>query len=596
MSQVAALPFYDQPIGDSVYYLRRASEILAGGLVPDHPFFYGSVLYPYLLAAVLALPGGSLYLVGLLQVLAGTLLAYLLARIARRLHGGAAGLTAAALTGLYGPFAFLEADILGVVWGLVAVAAGSLWCVRWQEKGAGGARYLLLGGAAFGLAAAERPNLLALVPLVAIWAAWPGRDAGRSSLKAGAAVLLGAALAFSPVVLLNRAAAGRWVLLNTSRGINLYIGNNPRADGTYEEPWSKDDPQFTARYTYPQESSLLMASRLAGRELTPEEASAFWTGKTMEFIVQHPAAFFKLTLRKAVLLWNAAEIPNHLDFVFMKEIAWALRLMPVGFGAIAPLACAGVALSIFHRRRVRSTILLVLVSLGSAASVLPFFVAERYRAPMVPPLIVAAAAGAVGLARALLRPGARSDWRLGASLAPALAFGIAALLPLTHPDLSRGHWLLAQAYRARGDLAEARVEYEAALREAGEDGILLNNLARVYRSMGLKSEAEAALRRAIKADPALAYPHKNLGLLLINKGEKEEALRELAVSVKLDAEDPEALGAMAALHAEREERVAAAAAYTKARRLDPADPRLARLVEMYPYLGGEGATSLPARP
>jgi tetratricopeptide (TPR) repeat protein len=237
----------------------------------------------------------------------------------------------------------------------------------------------------------------------------------------------------------------------------------------------------------------------------------------------------------------------------------------------------------------------VALSLGAAASVLPFFVADRYRAAMLPPLIVAAGAGAAGLARAALRREDRADWRLGAALLPALALGILAQLPLVHPDLSRDHWLLAQAYRSRGDLPRARVEYEAALGEGGENGVLLNNLARVYAAMGLEAEAETALRRSIKADPALAYPHKNLGLLLIRRGEIGEALGEMETSVRLDAEDPEALGALAELHARRGEKEAAGAAYTKARRLDPSDPRLARLVTIYPYLGG-GATSVPARP
>jgi len=602
LGQAAAMPFFDNPVGDDVFYLKRASEILRGGFIPDRPFFYGSVLYPYFLAAVLWLPGGSLFLVGLLQAIAGTLLAYLISRIARRIYGGAAGMAAAVLAALYGPFAFLESDILGVIWGLVAVAAGVLWCLRIDAGGGVRLRYALLAGAAFGLSAAERPNLLLLIPLAVLWAAWPpgeGKGAGPGSwrgAKAGAALLVGAAIAFSPVILLNRAAAGRWVLLNTSRGINLYIGNSPGADGTYDEPWSKSDPQFTARYTYLQESSLMMASRLAGRALDQEEASAYWTGRALEFIRDHPLDFLKLTLRKAALLWNAAEIPNHLEFPFMKREAWGLRLMPVGFGAVAPLAAAGVAFALFSRKRRRETWLLVLVACGAAASVLPFFVAERYRAPMVPPLIAAAGFGAVALFRAFRDAGSRRDWRLGAALLPALALGAVSQLPLTHPDMSRGHWLLAQAYRAKGDLAGARVEYEAAVAEAGEDGILLNNLARVYRAMGLRSEAESALRRAIQAAPGLAYPHKNLGLLFIEEGRKDEALEEIEASLKLEPSDAEAFGALAALRAERGEKDAAVAAYGKARRLDSADPRLARLLEMYPYLGGEGATSPPARP
>src|SRR5262245_33063983 len=118
LNEAAALPFFDHPIGDSAVHLARAREILAGAFVPARAFFYGSALYPYLLAGILALPLGSLYLVGLVQCAAGVGTAWLLGRSAAHLYGLRTGLIAAGVTVLYGPFAFFEADLLGVTWGL----------------------------------------------------------------------------------------------------------------------------------------------------------------------------------------------------------------------------------------------------------------------------------------------------------------------------------------------------------------------------------------------------------------------------------------------------------------------------------------------
>jgi len=609
LGQVAAFPFFDHPFGDSAVYMQRASEILSGSFLPRRPFFYGSVLYPYFLAAVRALPGGTLYLVCFIQILAGTLLAYLLARLARRLYGRAAGLAAAALTALYGPFAFLEADVLGVVFGLAALTAGTLWCVRARE--AGGTRYLLLAGSAFALAATERPNLLLLLPLAALWAGWTAAGSGRPSGAGGAAeasprrkvahypaawVLLGGAIALTPAAALGRTASGEWFPLTTSFGINLYIGNHPGARGTYDEPWEAAHPQFAARYTILEEASLRMASSRVGRDLTPSEASSFWTREALSFIRSDPAAFVGLTLRKAALLWNADEVPNHLTFSEVRARAWALWLMPIGFGAVAPLAAAGAALAMLDRRRRAGTILLVVMTAGVMASLLPFFVADRYRAPMVPPLLAAAGYGCVALWRIWRRTEARMDPRLGLALVPALVLAVSAQIPLIRTDPARIHWAFAQAYREAGDLAGARAEYEAAVRESGEDSVLLNNLAQVYRALGMKAEAEEALRRAVHFSPDLAYPHKNLGILLIGKGALDEGLLELEEAVRLEPRDPEALGALAALQADRGEEAAAAAAYRKARRLDPGDPRLARLLERYPYLGAGEVTAPPATP
>jgi|SRR5882724_2801195 len=599
LSQASSLPFFDHPVGDSALYLERAAEIRAGRLVPDRPLFYGSALYPYGLAAILAMPGGSLYLVGLAQALAGTLLVHLLARAARLAGGRGAGLAAAALAALYGPFAFFESDMLGVVWGLVALALGIVWCLKWDSRGRGVARYLVPAGAAFGLAAAERPNLLLLVPIAAIWAARAPADragAGRLAWSPPLALLAGATLAFAPVAALQLAASGGGSWLNTSSGINLCIGNHPRASGTFEEPWAEEDPQFTATHTDLEESSRLMASRLAGRDLDAGEASRFWTARALGFIRAAPAAFLGITARKAALLWNAAEAPNHLNFSFLREVAPSLRWMLVGFGALAPLSVAGFGLGLARGRNLRALRLLAALAAGAMLSVLPFFVADRYRVAMVPPLLIAAACGAATLARGARGRGLEGGFRVGLSLLPAIAVGAVAQLPLLHPDLSRDHWMLAQAWRARGDLTEARMEYETALRISGEDAILLNNLGRVYRSMGMEAEAESALRRAARASPSLAFPHKNLGLLLIGAARLDEARVELEAALRLGGEDAEALGALASIHAGRGEREPAAALYAKARRLDPSDPRLARLVEMYPYLADPEAISVRSRP
>src|SRR5437667_8535012 len=67
LRQIASLPFFEHPVGDSAIYLERARDILSGHVLPAHPFFYGSLFYPYALAGLLAVGGRSLLPVYLVQ-------------------------------------------------------------------------------------------------------------------------------------------------------------------------------------------------------------------------------------------------------------------------------------------------------------------------------------------------------------------------------------------------------------------------------------------------------------------------------------------------------------------------------------------------
>jgi tetratricopeptide (TPR) repeat protein len=580
LHQIAALPLFDAPVGESAEHLKLAASIRAGALLPTHPFFYASVLYPYFLAAVLALPSASLYLVCLIQILAGVALVALVMTLAMRNGGRNAGYAAGVLAALYGPFAFLEADVLGMVWGLIALTAGLLWCMRARESADAAPRRsaidLMCAGVALGFAAAERPNLALLIPVAAGWCAWGAKPRWR----AVGALAAGAVLPLALVVALNFAAAGRWIPLATSRGINLYIGNHEGATGTYDEPWSKQSAQFAARYTELEEASTRWASQRSGRALTPEQASDYWTAQAVDFVRRHPREAMGQSLRKTLLLFNAAEIPNHLDFEFIRERAPALWSMPIGFAIVLPLAAVGLGLGLARDRR-RGVALLVLITAAAAASVLPFFVTERYRAAMLPPMLVLAGLGVAALARLVTHPREQRPARVAAVLMTALVLAGVSLIPLTEPVRSRDWWMLAQGYAARGDLRSAAASYEAAVREGSDDGELLNNLALTYRALGNRERAESALRHAVTANPGLAYAHKNLGMLLIGRGALDEALRELNQAATLEPDDAETLGAIGALLADRGQRAAAQRAFSRARALAPHDPRLEKLIEQY---------------
>ena len=555
LGQVAALPFFHEPVGDSARYLDRAQEILGGDFKGDRPFFYGGIFYPWLLAADLLVFGRNLYPVCLLQALAGCGLALILfrfARLATAAQGEPAslrvGLTAAGMVVLYGPFAFLEADLLMVSWTLLA-AMGCALLLMESTRARGPVTASMLAAAAglcLGIAISDRPNLLPMLPAVAGWAVLFSPP--RRKLAAGCAAAAGGACVVLLVALLNHAASGRWVLLTTSGGINFAIGNHEGARGTYDEPWSEKDPEFTASHVDLEEASLVMARRESRRDLDAVDASSYWFGRGRAFLQAEPAAATRLYLRKLLLFWNGEEIPNHLDFAFIRQSAPALWLMPLSFAVIAPLGIYG----LFHpgARSLMNRPALALVGLGIVMpmlTVLPFFVVERYRIVIVPPLMVSAACGLQALRR--LIEGRLTRRRACLHIACLALLALAMSQPMRQSDPSRNHLMMAQAYRGQGRLPEAIGFYRSAVAANHANAVAHNGLGVALEQAGDLDGAREAYRQAALLAPSLALPHRNLGLILMRglPSTAGEARRHLLQAEAAAPDDVDVARALAAL-------------------------------------------------
>jgi Flp pilus assembly protein TadD len=85
----------------------------------------------------------------------------------------------------------------------------------------------------------------------------------------------------------------------------------------------------------------------------------------------------------------------------------------------------------------------------------------------------------------------------------------------------------------RGRLAEARRDYDTALRLAPWFIPAHVNLADLLRQQGRDDEGEVVLRRALQVDPANPSVHHALGLLLVRQKRSAEALAELGRAAEL---------------------------------------------------------------
>ncbi len=541
---VGEAPFVAFLAVDALEYDRWAQRIAGGEWLGGETFFQAP-LYPYLLGALYRLFGRSLDAVYLVQIACAVAGCWGLYRAGRMMAGDGVGLAAAALAALYGPFVFYDVQV-GKESLAVAVVCFLLWALAAAQGKAGG-RIWIAAGALLGILALLRENALLVAPLL-LPLVWRREDRFGGLARRGGLFLLGIAAVLAPVAARNWAVGGSPLPTTSQGGVNLYIGNNPEADGTYRPliP-GRQEPALERR------APELLAEREVGRPLTPAEVSGYWARRALAWAAAEPGAALRLQLRKLGMFWSWYEWPDAVDSAYLRRLSLPLRLAAVEFGGVTLLAAAGLW---WVRRRPGASAPALLWIAGWTAATVVFFLFSRYRLPVVPALLLLAAHPLAAVAE---------RWRGGARAATAAIAGTC-LLALAAPHLARRpprmdlvHYNLARLEEARGRPEAAAAHDRAALAldpEAFLPHLTLgtraarrgewqqahrlltraaelepgspetwSNLGGVYLAVGDPSRARACLERALALDPDNVPALHNLALLAARAGERERALK-----------------------------------------------------------------------
>lgn len=102
-----------------------------------------------------------------------------------------------------------------------------------------------------------------------------------------------------------------------------------------------------------------------------------------------------------------------------------------------------------------------------------------------------------------------------------------------HAGLGDAYWRKYQATRDEKWSVQARDEINEALRLDPNDVTVRLSLATIYRGMGRMKEAEEELRKVIAAMPYLDEARRQLGSLLVNKGDHDRGIAELEQAIQL---------------------------------------------------------------
>ena len=370
--------------------------------------FDSSPGYSYALAVLYSLSGRHWAVPLIVQLVLGATTPLLVYDIGRRHRGHAVGLVAALLAALYQPAIFYEG--LLVKFSLVPVTTAFVLLALLRVRD-GELRWALPAGLALGGLALLRPNMLVVAPVVATWASLGA--GGRVAIQRSALLAAGAAVLLVPMSVRDHLAGsrGRAAALG---GIHFYIGTNPKADGEYVV-LDGIRPDIVGHVV----DARREAERRVGRTLSGPEVSRFWFERGLAFIRADPIRYARLEARKLRLSLDASESGSFGDdFDSARQLSPVLGLPLVTFGTVAPLGFVGLVGCIRRRQ-----LLLPLFVCATLVSLLPFFIAGRYRLPLAPPMIVLAAIGIDGIDGLMRRHGRAAL----AMVVPGLALGAVVL-------------------------------------------------------------------------------------------------------------------------------------------------------------------------
>lgn len=308
-------------------------------------------------------------LVKLAQALVGATTVWLIGAIAWRAAGARAGATAAVIAAVYPPLVWIGAYVLSesLYSALALLTAHTLQLAVGAHGERKHRRQLLAATAGLlaGISVLIRPAMLFFLPLAVVWLFWTRRPAVAAIFVALTLALI------APWTIRNAVVHGRFVLVASEGGVTFWTGNHPLARG---------DGDLAAN---PELKEAEIAFRRARPGLTAEQLEPVYYQEALRAIAAAPGRWLGLLGRK--LFYTV--VPAGPSYTLHSTRYWAASVL--SYLALLPFAIGGFARLWSSERRPTAVLLL-----GAAAVLtgLVFFPQERFRIPVMDPVLIIAAA------------------------------------------------------------------------------------------------------------------------------------------------------------------------------------------------------------
>lgn len=343
--------WYPQGGSDQLTYLEQARGLLAGTW-PDEPYYF-QPLIAYFSAGSLALLGDGVASIRIMLALLDSIATGFMIGagwlITRRWWGG---YLAGVVWAIYPVTVFFATTLLS------ATLAASLLTIifffwLWQRDELSVWRSLLLG-MLFGFSVATRTNFLPIIGLYGLWLILM-KLRFPVIVRHAVVAFISMAAVVAPFTLWNAyATGGDFILINTSGGQLLFMGNARDSAGSYDAFMPSEQARETG-----------------------------WIEAMIRDIEVDPVRWVSLLGRKFAAFFGAGEPANNIDFHSMEEIyTRVLRVLPdLNHHILSWFALFGLA-ALWYRDRALAITLGLWVGLFLAVTVV-FAIFGRLRFPVV---------------------------------------------------------------------------------------------------------------------------------------------------------------------------------------------------------------------
>ena len=303
------------------------------------------------------------------QSVVGALTICLLALTATQAAGARAGVVAAWLAAIYPPLVWIPSYVFSEsLYSLLAIATALTLQSSMTDRKDAAAR-AFVAGILSGTAVLVRPALLFLLPLAALWLLW--RRAPRHLI----ALIGGSLLVITPWTVRNLRTYDRFVLVASEGGVTFWTGNHPLAKG---------EGDLAAN---PELKLAEIEFRRLHPGLTAEQLEPLYYRDALGHITANPIWWTGLLTRKLFYTVVPAG-PSYALHSFRYRAASV-----VAYLLLLPFAAAG-AVRLWRSPQRPSA--LFLLAAASALVCVVFFPQERFRIPVIDPVLIVCAAALAG--------------------------------------------------------------------------------------------------------------------------------------------------------------------------------------------------------